>query len=164
MDRVEPSEPRPGAEGASRLGEHLRDVRRQQGWSLNEIEVASEGRFKASVLGAYERGDRTVSIERLRQLAEFYRVSVAELLPRGPAREAERPEEGQVVIDLVALERRRHEVPVLSRYVDAIRLRRGDRGGLVLTLRDRDLRGLAAAEGRPEAELAEELRAQGLLR
>jgi transcriptional regulator with XRE-family HTH domain len=164
MDQMEPSEPRAGTGGANRLGEHLRDVRRQQGWSLNEIEAASEGRFKASVLGAYERGDRTVSIERLRQLAEFYRVSVAELLPRERPQEVARPEERQVVIDLVALERRRDEVPVLSRYVDAIRLRRGDRGGVVLTLRDRDLRGLAAAEGRSEGELADDLRARGLLR
>jgi transcriptional regulator with XRE-family HTH domain len=163
MEQEEPSEPRASASDANRLGEHLRDVRRQQGWSLNDIEVASEGLFKASVLGAYERGDRTVSIERLRQLAEFYRVSVGELLPRASTREPHRAEEGQVVIDLVALERRRDEVPVLARYVEAIRLRRGDRGGQVLTLRERDLRGLAAAEGRPEEELAEELRAQGLL-
>jgi transcriptional regulator with XRE-family HTH domain len=158
------AEARSSDPGEQRLGEHLRHVRRQQGWSLHDIEVASEGRFKASVLGAYERGDRTLSIERLRQLAEFYRVSVAELLPPERPRAPVRPRVGDVVIDLVALERRRHEVPVLSRYVDAIRERRGDRGGRVLTLRERDLRGIAAAEGRPEAELAEDLRAQGLLR
>jgi transcriptional regulator with XRE-family HTH domain len=161
---VEQSGERTPDPGEQRLGEHLRHVRRQQGWSLHDIEVASEGRFKASVLGAYERGDRTVSIERLRQLAEFYRVSVAELLPRERSRSPARARASDVVIDLVALERRRHDVPVLSRYVDAIRERRGDLDSQVLTLRERDLRGIAAAEGRPEDELTEDLRAQGLLR
>ena len=162
---MEGSGGRPGEDEARRLGEHLRHVRHQQGWSLHEIERASQGRFKASVLGAYERGDRALSIERLRQLAEFYRVSVAELLPPAPPREREGHEETpDVVIDLMALEERRDAQPVLARYVDAIRSRRGDRGARVLTLRQRDLRGIAAAEGRSEDELSADLREQGLLR
>ena len=156
-----------GGDEHRRLGEHLRSVRRQQGWSLHEVEQASERRFKASVLGAYERGDRTVSIERLRQLAEFYRVPVAGLLPPEPQPEgaaAEDPGSPQMVIDLVVLERRRHDEPVLARYVDAIRSRRGDPATRVLTLRERDLRGVAAAEGRSELDLADALREQGVLR
>jgi transcriptional regulator with XRE-family HTH domain len=148
---------------ARRLGEQLRQVRRQQDLSLHDVEVLSEGRFKASVVGAYERGERSLSVERLHQLAEFYRVGVDELLPRSPAPPPV-PGELSVVIDLVALERRRDVQPVLARYVDAIRERRGDHDARVLTLRERDLVGLAAAEGMVAERLAAQLRAQGVLR
>ena len=63
------------------LGERLRRVRQQQGLSLHEVESRSAGELKASVLGAYERGERAVSITRLHRLAAFYRVPVGQLLP-----------------------------------------------------------------------------------
>ena len=37
--------------------------------------------FKASVLGAYERGERAISVPRLQRLARFYSVPVDQLLP-----------------------------------------------------------------------------------
>jgi transcriptional regulator with XRE-family HTH domain len=153
-----------GDEAERRLGRQLRHVRRQQGWSLHDVEVASGGRFKASVVGAYERGERALSIERLRQIAEFYRVPVGELLPRRPEPDPEPPRELHLVIDLVALEAHRDDEPVVARYVDAIRERRGDRAGRVVTLRERDLLGLAAAEGISVERMMAELRAQGVLR
>ena len=45
----------------------------------------SEQEFKASVLGAYERGERAISVPRLQRLAKLYDVPVDNLLPRGPA-------------------------------------------------------------------------------
>jgi transcriptional regulator with XRE-family HTH domain len=71
------------------LGERLRRVRQQQGLSLHDVEHRSDGTLKASVVGAYERGERAVSITRMEVLADFYRVPVAELLPdpeRRPSR------------------------------------------------------------------------------
>src|SRR5205807_1839890 len=41
---------------ARRVGERLRAIRKQKGLSLQEVEGASAQEFKASVLGAYERG------------------------------------------------------------------------------------------------------------
>ena len=38
--------------------------------------------FKASVLGAYERGERAISVPRLLRLAEIYEVPADQLLPR----------------------------------------------------------------------------------
>jgi transcriptional regulator with XRE-family HTH domain len=63
------------------LGGRLRAARQQRGWSLGEIESLTEGEFKASVVGAYERGERSISVQRFVRLAEFYEVDPAGLLP-----------------------------------------------------------------------------------
>mgnify|MGYP000293531542 CR=1 FL=1 len=64
-----------------KVGERLRLIRRQKRLSLQEVEATSEQEFKASVLGAYERGERAISVPRLQRLARFYRVPVDQLLP-----------------------------------------------------------------------------------
>ena len=45
-------------EYSKRVGERIRSIRRQKRLSLQEVEAASNQEFKASVLGAYERGER----------------------------------------------------------------------------------------------------------
>ena len=60
-----------------KVGERLRLVRRQKRMSLQEVEAESDYEFKASVLGAYERGERAISVPRLSRLAGFYEVSVS---------------------------------------------------------------------------------------
>ncbi len=65
-----------------KVGERLRAIRRQKRLSLQDVEAASELEFKASVLGAYERGERAISVPRLLRLAELYRVPADQLLPR----------------------------------------------------------------------------------
>lgn len=152
---------------AAWLGDRLRHVRQQQGLSLHDVEAASGGDLKASVVGAYERGERTISITRLERLAEFYRVHVAELLrgpePGGDALRAVDAAE-RVVIDLVALEERHDELPILRRYVDSIRSRRGDFGGRVLTVRAADLDTVAAVMDTAPERLRSQLADDGLLR
>lgn len=63
------------------VGERLRLIRRQKRLSLQEVEAVSDQEFKASVLGAYERGERAISVPRLHRLAQFYKVPVDQLLP-----------------------------------------------------------------------------------
>src|ERR1700736_6988354 len=70
---------------AQQVGERLRNIRRQQNLSLQSAETLSEREFKASVLGAYERGERIISVSRLQRLARFYGVPVDQLLPRDTA-------------------------------------------------------------------------------
>src|SRR6195952_5850503 len=72
---------------AQRVGERLRSVRKQKRLSLQDVEASSGQEFKASVLGAYERGERAISVPRLQRLARFYTVPVDQLLPAddGPA-------------------------------------------------------------------------------
>ena len=68
---------------AKALGSKLRAIRQQQGLSLHGVEQKSGGRWKAVVVGSYERGDRAVTVQKLAELADFYGVPVAELLPEG---------------------------------------------------------------------------------
>ncbi|NNN18414.1 MAG: transcriptional regulator [Acidimicrobiaceae bacterium] len=67
---------------ALRVGLRLRSVRKQKHLSLHSVEAASNQEFKASVLGAYERGERSISVPRLQRLAELYNVPVDQLLPK----------------------------------------------------------------------------------
>jgi transcriptional regulator with XRE-family HTH domain len=131
---------------AKALGARLRAIRTQQGLSLQRVEQRSHGAWKAVVVGSYERGDRAVTVARLAELADFYGVPIAELLPgAAPAVElsgATAPD--RIVIDLERLAK----VPAeragsLSRYVSTIQRRRGDYNGRVLTLRRSDLDTLA---------------------
>ena len=151
---------------AQRLGERLRRVRQQQGLSLHDVEGRSEGELKASVVGAYERGERAVSITRLHRMADFYRVPVTELLPEPivPAPAARGDVAPDLVIDLSALEGRRELEPVLARYVEAIQSRRGDYNGRVLTVRAADLDMLAAILAASPAELRTRLSSVGIVR
>ena len=64
-----------------RVGERLRAIRKQKHLSLQDVSRPSGQEFKASVLGAYERGERAISVPRLQRLAKFYNVPVDQLLP-----------------------------------------------------------------------------------
>src|SRR5450631_3560958 len=66
---------------ARAVGSRLRAVRKQMRLSLQAVEAMSEQEFKASVLGAYERGERAISVPRLQRLAKLYDVPVDQLLP-----------------------------------------------------------------------------------
>src|SRR6516164_9885621 len=108
---------------ARRVGERLRNVRKQQHLSLQAVEASSHQEFKASVLGAYERGERAISVPRLQRLARFYHVPVDQLLPQdeGPGFGDERgersPGEGKLAIDLEKLETMSGaEFAMLGRY------------------------------------------------
>ena len=144
-----------------RLGERLRQLRQQQRHSLHDVEEASNGEVKASVLGAYERGERAVSIDRLLRLAAFYRVPISELLPASPP--VTRGDVGDVVIDLVALEEKETE-PAVRRYIESIQARRGDYNGRVLTVRSSDLDTLAAVLDASPEDLRRRLAQEGIVR
>ena len=131
------------------VGEKLRNIRLQKGLSLHDVEVASGKKFKASVLGAYERGERTISVSRLHGLARFYGVPVDQLLPRDPDEEdAATPTPAaaeKIRIDLTRLENvNAPETAVLQRYLNMVQVRRGDFNGKVLTIRFDDLRAIAS--------------------
>lgn len=152
-----------GASYAERLGDRLRNVRQQQGYSLHDVEMASDGELKASVVGAYERGERAVSVARLRRLADFYRVPIAQLLPGPESRRIERTTGSGIRIDLTRLGRVGGEdIEILERYLSTIQARRGDYNGRVMTVRASDLNALAAVLDRGPDELRRELEMAGV--
>lgn len=137
-----------------KVGERLRAIRRQKRLSLQDVEAASELEFKASVLGAYERGERAISVPRLQRLARFYNVPVDQLLPAddGPGF-AEAGTNGVIdersfTIDLRRLEDLSGpEADMLNRYLTMIQVQRQDFNGRVLTIRKDDLRAIACILG-----------------
>jgi transcriptional regulator with XRE-family HTH domain len=154
----------------ARVGERLRAIRRQKGLSLHDVEARSTLEFKASVLGAYERGERAISVPRLLRLAEIYEVPADQLLPRDFEGEISLVEGSSSLdqssgfaIDLVRL----HDVDdpdaqMLSRFASSIQLERQDFNGRMLTIRRSDLRVLAACLGRSVEDLGVRLEQMGL--
>ena len=103
---------------AKALGTRLRAIRQQQGLSLHGVEEKSQGRWKAVVVGSYERGDRAVTVQRLAELSEFYGVPVSELLPQGHTAPRLEPSP-RIVIDLERLTKvPRDEATALTRFRD----------------------------------------------
>jgi transcriptional regulator with XRE-family HTH domain len=157
-----PSEAEAGSDYAKKLGQRLRAIRQQQGLSLQGVEEKSAGKWKAVVIGSYERGDRSVTVARLSELAEFYRVPIAELLPgSGPTRI---DSAGKVAIDLEALTKLRGEdfAPLL-RFVRSIQHQRGDYNGKVLSIRGDDIRALAIVFDLSPSDLVSRLESWGVL-
>jgi len=150
-------------EYARALGARLRAIRTQQGLSLHGVEEKSDGRWKAVVVGSYERGDRAVTVQRLSELADFYGVPVAELLPdASPSGAAEPPP--RLVLDLEQLQ----QVPAeragpLARYAATIQSQRGDYNGRVLSIRQDDLRTLAVIYDQSPSVLTDQLITWGVL-
>ena len=141
------------------VGERLRAIRKQKRLSLHDVESQSNQEFKASVLGAYERGERALSLPRLDRLAQFYRVPVDQLLPRrhddpGAADDgtAPRPKLAIDIIKLTQLSGAPFEM--LTRFLRMIQVQRQDFNGRVLTVRRDDMRAIAAILGVGE-ELAD---------
>jgi transcriptional regulator with XRE-family HTH domain len=165
---------------ANKVGGRLRAIRRQKRMSLQDVEASSGQEFKASVLGAYERGERAISVPRLQRLARFYRVPVDQLLPGDDGPDfGPRPGDGDLVIDLnrpatrtddkvkldlTAVERLSGaEGEMLARYLRMIQVQRGDFNGRVLTVRRDDLRAIACILDTTPDAAAARLEELGLL-
>ncbi len=153
---------------STHIGERLRTIRRQQGLSLHDVEARSKQEFKASVLGAYERGERALSVARLLRLAALYEVPADQLLPRGVEIEIDltrtSSEDGhRLTLDLARLNQLEEpDAEVLARYAATIQLQRQDFNGRMLTIRRDDVRVLAAVLGRTPEALGSRLEELGL--
>jgi transcriptional regulator with XRE-family HTH domain len=149
------------------VGKRLRTIRRQKGLSLHDVQNLSHTEFKASVLGAYERGERAISVPRLLRLAELYEVPADQLLSTSAGRaSATRRRESGAPGYTVDLERLAivdgGEAAVLRRLVQRLQVQRQDFNGRVLTIRSDDVRLLATVLGREQGDLESHLDSLGL--
>lgn len=145
------------------VGKRLRDVRTEIGLSLSAVETKSNGKWKAVVIGSYERGERAITMVRLAELSDFYDTPVAELLPENPATRHPRAE-FPLVLDLQRLS----ELPEplagpLARYTAMIADQRSDDNRRVLSIRTSDLMSLAIIYNMAPTELAHQLIHYGVL-
>lgn len=141
------------------VGKRLRSIRKQRGLSLQDVQRLSEQEFKAAVLGAYERGERSLSLPRLQRLAGFYGVPVGQLLPSDESDTPHvAPPVGGLTIDLNRVEALSgQDSIVVERFLRGIQMLRQDFNGKVLTIRSNDLRTLAMLLDQSEGGFAERL-------
>jgi len=130
------------------VGDRLRQIRQQKKLSLSEVENSTNQEFKASVMGAYERGERMISVLRLERLAHFYGVTVDQLLPRDKQREGDTQTNSaaptKLRIDVAKLTLRdAKEFKMLERLLRMIQVQRQDFNGKVITVRAHDTRAIA---------------------
>lgn len=129
------------------VGEVLRDARQQRGLTLRQVMERSEGRFKPSVIGGYERGERSISLARFFELARFYGIPADRLMAQAlehldPAARQE------TVLDLGRLELVRDDIgDAVNGFVRRVKRERGDRAEEIITLRAGDLEAVALASG-----------------
>jgi transcriptional regulator with XRE-family HTH domain len=147
-----------------RVGARLRELRRLRGFTLQQVEVLSNRKLKGSLLAAYERGDRNISVARLYQISTLYNLPVGELLPEeGASEQPLRPP--RLAVDLARLRALpTKQVSILARYVLQLQRSRGDFDTDVITLRTEDLDQLAAAYRTTPEMLARTLQEWGVFR
>jgi transcriptional regulator with XRE-family HTH domain len=151
------------------VGERLRAIRKQKRLSLHDVEAQSDQEFKASVLGAYERGERALSLPRLDRLAQFYRVPVDQLLPRNDHDAGGGVDDGtalrpKLAIDILKLSQLSGApFEMLTRFLRMIQVQRQDFNGRVLTIRADDKRAIAAMLDIPVDQVALRLEALDLV-
>lgn len=154
----------PDVSYARAVGERLRQVRQRRRLSLQAVERLSGQEFKASVLGAYERGDRVISVPRLQRLAVLYDVAVDGLLPfpagstapgrPGHAAAEHLPGARQGIDSTEELDARlaaiaAHNPELVERYLRTIRSRRKSSEGAAIAIRADDVASMELLLGAP---------------
>lgn len=140
------------------IGEALRRARKGSKLTLHDVKRISNGRFKPSSVGSYERGTRTISVPLLCELAALYGVPPDRVISDALASQGAEAPRG-VVIDLNRLPRLEGEDGrVLSEFVGQVRSLRGDLASDVITLRAGDLEILASALGEESNALLRRIR------
>jgi transcriptional regulator with XRE-family HTH domain len=131
---------------ARAVGGCLRRARQQLRLSLQAVEAMSSQEFKASVLGAYERGERAISVPRLQRLAILYDVPVDLLLPAPERRAATGENEGgpagRLDLDAQINAVSGPEREILRRFVRMIQAQRRGNTGSNASIRSEDIRAI----------------------
>jgi transcriptional regulator with XRE-family HTH domain len=143
----------------------IRQLRREKGLTLLECETQSRGRIRAVVLGAYERGDRSMSLKKVIEIAELFGVPLAHLIAADLQPEQSRIAGSRHIYDLRAL---RALAPseqkiLLSRYLSRIAEQRGDWGGEVISIRHADVEAIARLVDSEEIKFQEWVATQKIL-
>jgi len=133
------------------IGRALRGTRRARELTLREVAARSGGLFKATSIAGYERGERSITLERFCVLCQIYGIppervlaDILRALAGGPESE----------IDLTVLEDlTSSEGALISRFVrQVMSLRRGQPTDTIM-VRAGDLAAIATASGRRADEL-----------
>ena len=118
------------------LQSRLRTVRISKGLTLSQVSALSEGSISAIALGSYERGDRSLSTEKLFAISNIYQIPVAELM--SPIEKGIKS--GRVIIDIKKLSTSSDSSnDAAFKIVQRIAHMRHDWNGEVISLRSSDV-------------------------
>lgn len=118
------------------LQSRLRTVRISKGLTLSQVSALSKGSISAIALGSYERGDRSLSTEKLFAIANIYQIPVAELM--SPIEKGIKS--GRVIIDIKKLSTSSDSSnDAALKIVQRIAHMRHDWNGEVISLRSSDM-------------------------
>jgi transcriptional regulator with XRE-family HTH domain len=137
------------------IARSLRAIRRQKGWTLKMVESISGGRWKAVVVGSYERCDRALSLNKAVALAAFYQVPLEVLLGIETS-EGNPPYQRSLTLKIAHLHESASNVPEMRSFQNFILwlcATRRDWNGQVITLRRSDATTLALILNRSEESL-----------
>jgi transcriptional regulator with XRE-family HTH domain len=152
---------------STQIGSNLRAIRKEKKLSLQMIEKISDDEFKASVVGAYERGERSISVARFIRLCHFYEVNPSDVLEKTNEIDLTKIESEQikkVKVDLSKLAENAHaEAMVVARFVQTLINKREVTNGKLFELRNDDLRILAAVFGKTVDEFTTRCNEIGIL-
>jgi transcriptional regulator with XRE-family HTH domain len=118
------------------LQSRLRTIRVSKGLTLSQVSAQSKGSISAIALGSYERGDRSLSAQKLFEISQIYGVPVVELLS-SPNKGIN---SGRVIIDVRKLTLNLDsstEAPL--KIIQRIAAMRHDWNGEVISLRGTDI-------------------------
>jgi transcriptional regulator with XRE-family HTH domain len=144
----------------------LRQIRKQQNLTLKQVEIRSRGKWKAVVIGSYERGTRSLSISKAKSLCEFYGVPLSALFQIEGIQQVP-PSEGALRIDLRNLRSKISQndslIGQLHNLLSFIARRRDDWNGEIMTIRLQDNEVLGLLVQKEQSELRKALEIRDLL-
>jgi transcriptional regulator with XRE-family HTH domain len=142
-------------EFAEEIGRALRRARAVRGLTLRQVASVTGGQFKATSVAGYERGERTISVERFCQLCAIYDASPSAVLADIVGAVTGTTE---LVIDLNRLEGLgQPERERIEGFVKHVLARRREPRADPLVIRESDLEVLASEAGTTREELADRL-------
>jgi transcriptional regulator with XRE-family HTH domain len=148
------------------ISKRLRQIRKQQNLTLKQVEIRSRGKWKAVVIGSYERGTRSLSISKAKSLCEFYGVPLSALFQIEGIQQVP-PSEGALRIDLRNLRSKISQndslIGQLHNLLSFIARRRDDWNGEIMTIRLQDNEVLGLLVQKEQSELRKALEIRDLL-
>jgi transcriptional regulator with XRE-family HTH domain len=142
----------------------LRQIRKSKGWSLQDVELKSKGKWKAVVVGSYERSDRAISLKKAIDLMAFYEVPITELFSVKNISSSNSATNTSIIIDQRAISKSSdNRVDGAKRMISSLAARRKDWNGEVLSLRSSDLQFLSILLDLNDDETMKYLKENGYL-
>lgn len=132
------------------IGENLRKIRLVKGFTLKDVEQKSKGKWKAVVIGSYERSNRALTIKKAIALADFYQVPLGHLL--GITQNIKIKDPTRIRLDLrrIAQGANTSQIKLFAAWITGSRQ---DWNGEILSIRHSDLLPLALTLNLAESEV-----------